>query len=454
MLGYKRFYSLGACNWIRDASILGGGIFLHKARMARWHSARLLQMDGILILSVYGLWCLDNQFNTIASVKMREDVEEAAVHIERIMMGEQDSLLKQFLGEVAERGVTRILVESKRMAQELGRIYGVKAVYHEDVELWREVRRRFLGPLSSRESVEFARELSMVIARRTVRSASRRKDQLIVQAIAALDDVEKMMNLMASRLREWYGLHFPEAAQQIDNPLHLAKLIAKTEHREQIIDNPELVKLLPKRLVSILEEGRSMGADIGTQDMGIIRELAHTYLDFHRLRGRLEEYIGEAMEEAAPNLRGLIGPLLGARLISLAGGLAKLAQLPASTIQVLGAERALFRSLRTGARPPKHGVIFQHTLIHSAPWWHRGKIARVLAGKIAIAARLDVYSGQYVADDLKDSVIKRVEEIRRKYPKAPERRRAKPTRGQRKRGRRIYRHARQTRTQPRGRKKR
>jgi len=157
-------------------------------------------MDGILVLSVYGLWCLDRQLNTIASMKIGGNAEEAAAHMERIMEGEQDSLLKGFLAELAGKGVTRILVESKRLAQELARIYGVKAVYHGEVELWREVRRRFLGPLGSSEGREFAREVSMVIARRAVRSASRQKDQLIVQAIAALDDVEKMMNLMASRL--------------------------------------------------------------------------------------------------------------------------------------------------------------------------------------------------------------------------------------------------------------
>ena len=130
------------------------------------------------------------------------------------------------------------------------------------------------------------------------------------------------------------------------------------------------------------------------------------------------------MQEVALNLRGLIGPILGARLISLAGSIEKLARFPSSTIQVLGAEKALFRALKTGARPPKHGVIFQHTLIHSAPWWQRGKIARVLAGKIAIAARIDMYGGQYLAEDLKQSVTKRIEEIKRKYPVAPQERKS------------------------------
>jgi nucleolar protein 56 len=169
-----------------------------------------------------------------------------------------------------------------------------------------------------------------------------------------------------------------------------------------------------------------MGAEIGRYDMTMIQALAQHCLDFQRLRNQLEEYLDDSMREVAPNLRGLIGPVVGARLIALAGSIQKLARFPASTIQVLGAERALFRSLKTGARPPKHGVIFQHTSVHSAPWWQRGKIARILAGKIAIAARIDQYSGEYVAEDLKQSITERIEEVKRKYPAAPKAEPAKP----------------------------
>jgi nucleolar protein 56 len=162
-----------------------------------------------------------------------------------------------------------------------------------------------------------------------------------------------------------------------------------------------------------------MGADLPDQDMMMIQGLAGQYMELQGFRERLEKYLDELMQEIAPNLRGLIGPMIGARLIALAGGLDKLARLPASTIQVLGAEQALFRALKTGAKPPKHGVIFQYTSIHSAPWWQRGKIARTLAGKIAIAARIDLFSGEYIADQLKQNVQSRIGEIKRKYPTAP-----------------------------------
>ncbi|MEM3586194.1 MAG: hypothetical protein QXO71_02635, partial [Candidatus Jordarchaeaceae archaeon] len=121
----------------------------------------------------------------------------------------------------------------------------------------------------------------------------------------------------------------------------------------------------------------------------------------------------------APNVNGIIGPLLGARLISLAGGINELARLPSSITQILGAEKALFRSKKTGAPPPKHGVIFRHAEINTAPWWQRGKIARVYAGKLAIAARIDAFSGEYVAEELKKDIARRIAQIKEKYPKPP-----------------------------------
>jgi nucleolar protein 56 len=238
--------------------------------------------------------------------------------------------------------------------------------------------------------------------------------------------VEKALNVIASRLREWYGLHYPEATQRMDNALHLAQLVVEGGRREIIRENPNLVQLLPKEAVKSLASGQSMGAEIGQYDMTMIQALAQQYLDFQRLRNQLEEYLDDSMREAAPNLRGLIGPVVGARLIALAGSIQKLARLPASTTQVLGAERALFRSLKTGAPPPKHGVIFQHTSVHSAPWWQRGKIARILAGKIAIAARVDAYSGEYVAEELKQTIAERIEEVKRKYPTGPKAEPVKP----------------------------
>jgi nucleolar protein 56 len=167
----------------------------------------------------------------------------------------------------------------------------------------------------------------------------------------------------------------------------------------------------------------SMGAEIGGEDLKQIKELAEINLRIYDLRDGLEKYIDDTMKEVAPNMRELVGSSLGGRLIALAGSLEGLAKKPASTIQVLGAEKALFRSLKTGARPPKHGIIFQHQYIHSAPRWQRGKIARALAGKLSIAARVDAFGGEFIANSLKNILDKRVNDIQKKYSNPPEKKR-------------------------------
>jgi nucleolar protein 56 len=137
-------------------------------------------------------------------------------------------------------------------------------------------------------------------------------------------------------------------------------------------------------------------------------------------RRELEEYIGNLMESVAPNMTVLAGPMVSARLISLAGSLKELARKPSSTIQIYGAEKALFRSMKTKATPPKHGVIFQVPLIHSAPYWQRGKLSRALAGKLTIAARVDAYSDRDIGDNLLEELNSRVEEIKKQHPEPDE----------------------------------
>jgi nucleolar protein 56 len=163
----------------------------------------------------------------------------------------------------------------------------------------------------------------------------------------------------------------------------------------------------------------SMGADIAETDLAQIRTLSKDVLNLYELRKEMESYLDKTMEEVAPNTRALVGSLLGARLIAIAGSLRNLAMRPASTIQVLGAEKALFRSLKTGARPPKHGLIFQAALLHDAKRWQRGKIARALAGKLSIAARADAFGGNFIGERLNAALDKRITEIKEKYKEPP-----------------------------------
>ncbi len=139
-------------------------------------------------------------------------------------------------------------------------------------------------------------------------------------------------------------------------------------------------------------------------------------------RRDLEGYVERSVRSLAPNVSELAGPMIAARLVTLAGSIEDLARYPAGTVQLLGAERALFRHLKTGSRPPKHGVLFQHPLIHRAPPWQRGALARVFAGRIAMAARADAYTHRHIAPELQASLDRAVAEIRRRKEKKPVRR--------------------------------
>lgn len=376
-------------------------------------------MDAFLVFGIGKVYCINEQLVVISETSLGETVDEIVQVHDRIRRGVTAPQIAEFLDALAGKDVKRFFVESKALADELSRVYEVSAQQYEDIRIWRRIRQDFLNRVFASKEEKPLHEVAVGISRLTIREASEQDDQLVIQAMNSLDDVEKVQNLMVSRLREWYGLHLPEVAHAIENGQTLARIVVEGGSREHIQSEPELVNLISESSVKMDSISQSMGADIPEQDMVMIQALAQQILELYKLREQLEKYLDESMRIVAPNLRGLIGPVIGARLIGLAGGMQKLARFPASTIQVLGAEQALFRALKTGARPPKHGVIFQHTLIHSAPWWQRGKIARILAGKIAIAARIDLYSGHYFAEELKQNVQSRVAEVKRKYPTAP-----------------------------------
>jgi nucleolar protein 56 len=242
------------------------------------------------------------------------------------------------------------------------------------------------------------------------------KDRGLVQAIRAIDDLIETVNVMSERLHEWYGLHFPELGDYAKDERY-AELIGRHGYREAVL------KALDVQLESV-------GAEMLDEDISAIQEMALLVSELYESKSRLDAYVQRGMQEHAPNLTRLLSANLGARLISLAGGLGRLAKLPSSTVQLLGAEKAMFLHLRSGKAPPKHGIIFQHPAVHKAPYWQRGKVARSLASKAAIAARVDFYKGEFIGDRLAEEMERRVQEIKDKYPEPPKKeRRPAPARG-------------------------
>ena len=245
------------------------------------------------------------------------------------------------------------------------------------------------------------------------------KDLLIIQAINAYDEYTEMINIIYERLREWYGIYFPELSKIVKKIDSYANLIASIGYKEKFSEK-ELSKFgySKNRILEIIEAAKeSSGAELNKNELTIIMQQAELLKTMIKERENIEEHITTLVEEVAPNTAAIIGPKLTARLIAKAGSLRKLAMFPASTIQLLGAEKALFIALRKGGKPPKHGIIFQHPYINQSPKSVRGKIARLLAGKIAIAVRTDVFGGEYIGDKLAEEVRKKVEEIRKKAPK-------------------------------------
>jgi nucleolar protein 56 len=384
-------------------------------------------MKAIIIQFTYGLVAFDENYTFKDVVLFKKDPKLAA----KIIIDNEDGNLtleiKSIVNLMLNNGFDHFSFENIKIAKNIEKNMKINVEVIESFELKNFGARMEQIAIESgfikntEELFLWNRSVNMEIAKLRIKGASERRDLVIAQAIQTLDDLDRTVNLFMSRLREWYGVHFPELDRLIDKHETYARLVMNLGVRENFsissLENESIQGERAQRLSKAATN--SMGAMMTEEDLNQIQILSKNILNFYELRKRIEKYIDKTMEEIAPNTRTLAGSLLGARLISIAGSLQNLAMRPASTIQVLGAEKALFRSLKTGARPPKHGLIFQHNLLHDAKRWQRGKIARALAGKIAIAVRIDAFRGKYVGDDLKKDVDKRLAEIRKKYKDPP-----------------------------------
>jgi nucleolar protein 56 len=360
----------------------------------------------------------------IAAPQKFDDLVEYVISTER---GDLTPQLIELFSKLKEKGISDVVVESYSAAKAASSqglipvvLLGSKPILQVREKL-PELAVKYGFTTSVEGYFEKLHEVMLECTRRKLRRAAQKRDLLAVQAIRAIDDIDKTINLYVARLREWYSLHFPELDELVKDHLEYARLVHELRDRANFtVENLIKLDITEDRAEKIASAASSsIGAELSDFDLNYIGVLAGIILDLYKLRDTLEDYIEAVMKEVAPNIAALVGSKLGARLLSLAGGLDKMARLPASTIQVLGAEKALFRALRTGGKPPKHGVIFQHPAIHRAPRWQRGKIARALAAKLAIAAKVDLFTGRFVGDKLLAEFQQRVEEIKKLYHKPP-----------------------------------
>lgn len=228
--------------------------------------------------------------------------------------------------------------------------------------------------------------------------AAVKKEHLIIEAVAFLHELEKTINVLVKRLQHWYALYFPELEQRIGKQETFVECVL-TKSKEDMMKEFHLKQ--------------SLGASLSGEERKIIETLAEKIKDSFALKKTTEEYVETTMQQLAPNTTALAGSIVAAELISKAGSLERLATLPSSTIQILGAEEALFRHLRKQGKPPRHGVILMHPLLANAKEQYHGKIARKLAGKISLAAKCDYFKGDhYTGYELSEKLEKEVEKIK------------------------------------------
>ncbi|XP_051630799.1 nucleolar protein 56 isoform X1 [Manacus candei] len=286
-------------------------------------------------------------------------------------------------------------------------------------ELMRGIRLHFpalVRGLTAQSAAKAQLGLGHSYSRAKVKFNVHRVDNMIIQSISLLDQLDKDINTFSMRVREWYGYHFPELIKIVpDNSMYcrVAKFIGnRRELSEESLQGLEEIVMDSAKAQAILEASRSsMGMDISPLDLINIESFSRRVISLSEYRRGLQEYLRSKMSQVAPSLSALIGEVVGARLISHAGSLTNLAKYPASTVQILGAEKALFRALKTRGNTPKYGLIFHSTFIGRAAAKNKGRISRYLANKCTIASRIDCFSEvptSVFGDKLREQVEERL----------------------------------------------
>ncbi|KAI3512826.1 hypothetical protein L1887_20146 [Cichorium endivia] len=276
---------------------------------------------------------------------------------------------------------------------------------------------RFIDNLKPGDLEKAQLGLGHSYSRAKVKFNVNRVDNMVIQAIFLLDTLDKDVNSFSMRVREWYSWHFPELVKIVNDNYLYAKLAKYIEDKSELSEDKlsGLVDILgdEDKAKEVIEAAKaSMGQDLSPVDLVNVKMFAQRVMDLAEYRKKLYDYLVAKMSDIAPNLAALIGEVVGARLISHAGSLTNLAKCPSSTLQILGAEKALFRALKTKGNTPKYGLIFHSSFIGRASAKNKGRMARYLANKCSIASRIDCFSEKSTTsfgDKLREQVEERLD---------------------------------------------
>ena len=384
-------------------------------------------MRCYVIDSLIGIYAIDDGGNFLNYIDFLDDIQKSVNFYNSLNSDILSEEYSDFMNELKSSGFDDFVFDNKKLKEITAQNLGYNTSFEKLSLEFKNFRFNLsdqlikIGITKTRDEILFFfKKVEELLIKEQISQFGSKGDVEVVQIIETLDILKKSISLFSSRMREWYGLHFPELTDKLieDNVL-IAKLISVLGKRDNFtyekIDQEFGFKEARIKILQNLAS-QSMGADI---DLSILKKYANEILSLDDFRQELEAHLDTLMDRVAPNLFALVGGLIGAKLIAKAGSLKKLAFMPASRIQLLGAEKALYRFLKTGEKRPKHGLIFQWNLIRGSKPWNRGKISRLISGKIGICSKVDYFKGEFVAELLSKDINEKIQEIEKKYPKPP-----------------------------------
>ncbi len=349
-------------------------------------------MKVFVSANILGVFAFDEKGKMVHYNLFSPDPELIAERLNDLKKGELITEEEALLKDLIRSGYKEIAWDKKIDFP------GIKCLY-EPENAAREILQRDFRKLAVdlrfvRDQAELNRLLSQVNVQLTKKELRKEKrDVILMRAIGVVDELDRTINTLSEHMREWYGVYFPEAEKLIRDHGQLAKAIWKEGVREKLTDKKV------RKYADI-----TAGMPFSGEDLAAVRSYAEKVHGLYTVREEISDYIKKESRKFMPNLSAIAGPLIACRLVAQAGGLEKLARMPTSTIQLLGAEKALFRHLKSKDKPPKFGVIFAHPLIQEADRKEKGRVARILASKLTMAARADFYTGKDMSEKLMSDI--------------------------------------------------
>lgn len=337
---------------------------------------------------------------SLHAFKRFTDVKEATIEIAELQEGKIGKVLKSFLKKKVVKGDfkdVQLAIWDKTLASAVKQKFDLSVILSPSVhEIMRGVKTHLedlIADLGKEQSRVMSMSLSHSLNRFKLKFSAEKVDVMVIQAVGLLDDLDKELNNLGMRLKEWYGFHFPELLKLVVDNATFAKVVKLIGFRTNVKDLTSFNDLVPEDVETQIRQAAetSMGSELVESDMINIMELADRVLELATYRSSLTEYLHMRMNAIAPNLTYLVGEILGARLLAQAGSLMDLAKQASSTVQILGAEKALFRALKSKSNTPKYGLIYHAHLVGQASPKLKGKMARVLAAKIQLCSRYDAF---------------------------------------------------------------